>query len=117
VLGAYYLFLNNNYTVLLNYFYVTAGAVGFIVFLYNKIHQYLIIENGRISKNIFYGFNNKIDLDEIQEIKKVKGNYILKSETKKLKIKINFIEKESLEKLKMLLKELNLPLEKTFLTN
>ncbi|MFD0933546.1 hypothetical protein ACFQ0R_13150 [Psychroflexus salinarum] len=114
--GTYYLFLTD-YTELSNYFYMAAGVAGFAVFLYNKKHQYLIIENGTITKNILYGFRNKIDIDKIQQIEKVNNKYILKSDTKKIKIKLNFIEKESLDKLNNFLKELDLPSEKISLAN
>lgn len=86
-------------------------------FLYDQKHQYLIIENGRITKNILYGFKNKMDVDEIQEIKKVGGDYILKSDTKILKINIDVIDNTSLLNLMEVLKEIDLPSKKSFLTS
>ncbi|MBZ9778964.1 hypothetical protein LB452_08515 [Psychroflexus sp. CAK8W] len=56
-------------------------------------------------------------MDEIVEIEKVNDKYILKSDTKKLKIKLNFIEKESINQLNEFLKDLDLPSENTFLAS
>ncbi|MBZ9778965.1 hypothetical protein LB452_08520 [Psychroflexus sp. CAK8W] len=86
-------------------------------YLYDLKHGYLEIENGIITKNILYGFKNKMELDDIQQIEKVKGNYILKSASKTMKIKIDLIDHSSLNKLLELLKGLDLPSEKSFLAS
>jgi len=46
-------------------------------------------------------------LNEIKRIKHFAGEYILKSELKKMKINISLIEEESLSELKSELKKLN----------
>ena len=48
-----------------------------------------------------------MNLNEIKRIRHFAGEYILKSELKKMKINIDFIESESLSKLKTELKKLD----------
>jgi regulator of RNase E activity RraB len=81
------------------YAYQILGTLYQAHFLYDYKHQYLIIEKGKIQKNILHSFKNKIELNEIDEIKSIKGNYILKSETRNLSIDPSLIDKQSLIKL------------------
>jgi hypothetical protein len=94
------------------YAYSILGTLYLAHFLYDYKHQYLIIENGKIQKNILYSFKNKIELSEIDEIKSIKGNYILKSETRNLSIDPSLIDKQSLIKLLHVLRQVDLPSEK-----
>lgn len=99
--------------------FIAIGFLDILHFLYDTKHQYLIIENGVIKKNFLYGFSftNEIHIDHIKEIKRIHGDFILKSGNKTLKIEPDVIEKESLDQLIHFLKKLNLPPDKNFLTS
>ena len=75
------------------------------MYFYQKNYNYLTIENGFIKQN--WPFGKKMNLNEIKRIRHFAGEYILKSELKKMKINIDFIESESLSKLKTELKKLD----------
>ena len=75
------------------------------MYFYQKNYNYLTIENGFIKQN--WPFGKKLNLNEIKRIRHFAGEYILKSELKKMKINIDFIESESLSKLKTELKKLD----------
>ena len=76
------------------------------MYFYQKNYNYLTIENGFIKQN--WPFGKKMNLNEIKRIRHFAGEYILKSELKKMKINIDFIESESLSKLKTELKKLDI---------
>ena len=59
----------------------------------------------------------KINLNEINWIKKFAGDYTLKTEQKELKINTELIDENSLTELNRILAELNLPPEKTPFAN
>ena len=99
VLGILYLVFTDNNTFWIGYVHLVSGALFMIQNFYDSRHQYLHIENGVIQKNIFYGFSNKINLDEVYEINGTKSNYILKSEARKLSIDPSLIDEQSLIKL------------------
>jgi len=84
-------------------------------YFYNLKHQYLTIEHGSIRKNGLNGdgFRKKINLNDINWIKKYAGEYTLITERKKLKIHMDWIDTDSLNELNKILAELNLPPEKT----
>ena len=84
-------------------------------YLYDLNNQYLTIENGTIRKNALYGFRKKIELNDINSIKKFTGDYTLKTETKELKINTELIDEKSLLELNRILSELNLSPEKNAL--
>ena len=75
------------------------------IYFYQRQNKYLTLENGIIKQN--WPFGKKIKLKEITGIKHFAGEYILKSELKKMKINIGLIESESLSELKTELKKLN----------
>ena len=80
--------------------------MGFIyLYLYIKVKYYLSIENNIIKQN--YIFGKKIDLSEIKSIKHFAGEYILRTDTRKMRIDIGSIEKSSLVDLKGELKKLD----------
>ncbi len=74
------------------------------LFLREK-ESYLTIENGIISVN--QPFGKKINLTEIKRIKKLGGDYILKSDKKELTINTQIIDPNSLAELNTALKKLN----------
>lgn len=103
VLGTLWILLGASYFIFdeamswLGYGFTIVGAFNLFQFFYNLQHQYLIIKNGRIQKNMLFSFINRIEIDEIEEIKRIRGNYILKSKNANLKINPDLIKNESLE--------------------
>ena len=75
------------------------------MYFYQKNYNYLTIENRFIKQN--WPFGKKMNLNEIKGIKHFAGEYILKSELKKMKINIQLINEESLLELKTELKKLD----------
>ena len=100
-----------------DYGYLVIGFLYVGLYLYDLKNQYLTIENGTIRKNGLYGSGKRINLNEINWIKKFAGNYTLKTEQKELKINTELIDKDSLKELNEILAELNLPTEKTSFAN
>ena len=95
-----------------DYGYLVIGILYVGHYLYDLKNQYLTIENGTIRKNGLYGYWKKINLNEINWIKKFAGDYTLKTEKKELKINTELIDENSLTELNKILAELNLPSEK-----
>lgn len=60
------------------------SAIYFIMYLYQKKEKYLTIENGIIRQK--WPFGKKMNLNEIKRIRYFAGDYILKSEKRKLTI-------------------------------
>ena len=85
------------------YLYLIMGLIH--IYLHLKVKHYLSIENNIIKQN--YIFGKKINLSEIKSIKHFTGEYILRTDTRKMKIDIGSIEKSSLVSLKGELKKLN----------
>ena len=100
-----------------DYGYLVIGILYVGHYLYDLTNQYLTIENGTIRKNGLYGFGKKLNLNEINWIKKFAGDYTLKTEQRELKINTELIDKVSLTELNKILAELNLPPEKTPFAN
>jgi len=100
-----------------DYGYLVIGLLYVGHYLYDLTNQYLTIESGTIRKNGLYGFGKKINLNEINWIKKFAGDYTLKTETKELKINTELIDKNSLTDLNCILEKLNLPADKTPFAN
>jgi hypothetical protein len=95
-----------------DYGYLLAGILYLRHYLYDLNNQYLTIENGTIRKNALFGFRKKIELNDINSIKKFAGDYTLKTETKELKINTELIDEKSLAELNKILVELDLSPEK-----
>ncbi len=89
-----------------NVFFYLNLIMGLIhIYLYLKVKYYLSIENNEIKQN--YIFGKKINLSEIKSIKHFAGEYILKTNTRKMKIDISSIENNSLLELRDELKKLD----------
>jgi hypothetical protein len=88
-----------------NYGYLIIGFLYFGTYLFENNKQYLTIENGIISKNQL--FPKKINLSEINRIKKFAGDYILKTDNKELTINTQIIDPNSLAELNAELEKLN----------
>ena len=98
-----------------DYGYLLAGTLYIGQYLWDFTNQYLTVENGIIKKNTPFG--KKINLNEINWIKKFAGDYTLKTETGELKINTELIEENSLAELNSVLGKLNLPTDKTPFAN
>jgi len=85
------------------YLYMPLGLIS--LYRYIKVKYYLIIEKDVLKQN--YIFGKKIDLSEIKSIKHFAGEYILRTDTGKMKIDIGLIEKSSLAELRDELKKLD----------
>lgn len=85
------------------YLYLLMGLIH--IYLYLKVKYYLSIENNIIKQN--YIFGKKIDLSEIKSIKHFAGEYILRTDTRKMRIDIGSIDQSSLLDLKGELKKLD----------
>ena len=94
-----------------DYGYLIIGLLYIGHYLYDLTTQYLTIEKGSIRKNGLYGFGKKINLNDINWIKKFASDYILKTKTEEL------IDKNSLNELNAILEKLNLPANKTPFTS
>lgn len=77
-------------------------------FVYDSYHQYIVIKNGIVHKNMLYGFETIMVFDEITSVQNTSGYYILKTKTKSLKIDLDLVEVESLIRLKSFLDNLKL---------
>ena len=95
---------------LFNFLFLLSGLGYVFHFVYDYKHQYLIIENQTIQKNILYGGRNrKIKLEDIDLIEKSYLNYTLKTKTTQLIINADLIEDKSYKEFKTILLSLNLP--------
>jgi len=75
------------------------------LYRYIKVKYYLIIEKDVLKQN--YIFGKKMDLSEIKSIKHFAGEYILRTDKRKMRIDIGSIEKSSLAELRDELKKLD----------
>lgn len=89
----------------ISYFWMAFSVLCIINYYFQKTYQYLSIENGIIKINEPFG--KKLKLSEIQKIKKIAGDYILKTGHKELTINIQIIEPKSLILLNSELEKLN----------
>ncbi|MBZ9787636.1 hypothetical protein LB456_09225 [Psychroflexus sp. CAK57W] len=112
--GVLSLFSSKDFIFWSGFVYFILGIHHISQFFYDSKHQYLILENESIQQVRLFGAKTKIDFNEIQTIEKVDGNYILKSDTKKIKIDIDLIDNAALLKLMEVLKKADLPPEKNY---
>ncbi len=85
------------------YLYIPLGLIS--LYRYIKVKYYLTIEKNIIKQN--YIFGKKMDLSEIKSIKHFAGEYILRTDKRKMRIDIGSIEKSSLAELRGELKKLD----------
>ena len=76
------------------------------LYFYQKNYKYLSIENGTIAVEGPLG--KKMNLNEVKQIKKFAGDYILKTDKKELTINTRIIEPNALSKLDAELEKLSL---------
>ena len=85
------------------YLYMPLGLIS--LYRYIKVKYYLIIEKDVLKQN--YIFGKKMELSEIKSIKHFAGEYILRTDTRKMRIDIGSIDQSSLLDLKGELKTLD----------
>ncbi len=85
------------------YLYVPLGLIS--LYRYIKVKYYLIIEKGVLKQN--YIFGKKMDMIKIISIEHYAGEYILRTDTGKMKINISWVDQSSLIHLKGELKKLD----------
>ena len=95
----------------LDYGFLLVAMLYWISYFYEKSYQYLTIDNDWIMKNSPFG--KKINLSEVNRIKKFAGDYILKTDKKEMTINTEVIDEKSLEVLDRTLEKLDLPSDKT----
>jgi hypothetical protein len=78
------------------YLYMPLGLIS--LYRYIKVKYYLIVEKGVLKQN--YIFGKKMDLSEIKSIKHFAGEYILRSETRKMIINLSWVDQNSHSELK-----------------
>ena len=82
-------------------------SVSYVVaYSYSFFNQYGIIQDEVLKEN--HPFGKKINLNEVKSIKKIAGDYILKTDTTELTINTQIIDENSLEDLNEVLKTLSL---------
>lgn len=96
-----------------NFGFFILGISLLIKFVFNLTQHYITIEGGIIKRNGFLGYNEKILLKDIIEIKIHAGYYILFTTKSQLRIRIILIADDSLVDLKHILSELKIPVDKT----
>ena len=84
------------------YLYIPIGFI--YLYLSIKLKYYLSIKNNMIKQH--YIFGKKMDLSEIKSIKHFAGEYILKTDTRKMTINTSWVDQSSLIDLKDELKKL-----------
>lgn len=85
--------------------YLILSILYLVLYLYQKQQQYLTIDNESIKINDLFG--EKLYLKEIEQIKKIGDDYILKTNKKSLTINTYIIDPNSLIKLTTELEKLN----------
>lgn len=88
-----------------DYGWIVISVLYLTVYFYIRQNKYLTIENGFIKIN--GSFRKKLNLSDIKQIKSFAGDYILKSDSKKLTINTRIIDPNSLAELNTELEKLN----------
>jgi hypothetical protein len=96
--GLYRIVANEHINWIKSGFFVI-GILYLISALFEIITHYIVINNGTLRKYSLWAFHKDIELQNIIEIKSVKDDYILFTETTKLKIQVELIADDSLEDL------------------
>lgn len=91
---------------LFHYIQLILGSLMVASFFLERKFQYLVIENGRLTKNFF--IRKTIQLDEIKSIKTLPGRIKLATPDKKLGINTSVIDEESIKDLYRVLGSLEL---------
>jgi len=88
-----------------DYVWILISLMYLGLYFYQKRYNYLTLENGMI--NINGPFGKKLNLNDLKQIKKFAGDYILKTDQKELTINTQIIDPNSLAQLDAELKKTN----------
>ena len=88
-----------------DYGYIVISILYLVLYFYQKQNKYLTIENGILKINGSFG--KKINLNDVKQIRKFAGDYILKTGEKELTINTQIIDPNSLAELNAELEKLN----------
>ena len=88
-----------------DYGYIVISILYLVLYFYQKQNKYLTIENGILKINGSFG--KKINLNDVKQIRKFAGDYILKTGKKELTINTQIIDPNSLAELNAELEKLN----------
>ena len=88
------------------YLNLALGLLHFAVYHYYKHYGYLTISNDIIKKRDHPFFNKSIAIKDIKSIGEIHGDYVLKTETEKIRIDITVISEESKKVLENFITEL-----------
>ncbi|MGO4921536.1 hypothetical protein [Maribacter spongiicola] len=94
-----------------DYLFLLASILYFGLYFYERTNQYITITENEIKKNTLFG--KKINIAEITSIKKIAGDYILKTDKAEMIINTELIKEDSFKDLINTLSNLNLPPNKT----
>ena len=103
-------FLGNDRPNWPEYGYLVIAILYLGGYIYENRNEYLIIENGLIYKRSL--FPKRINLTDVNQIKKFGRGYILKTESEKMTINTQIIDEKSLMKLNLILGRLNMDPDK-----
>ncbi|MGB1169727.1 MAG: hypothetical protein ACPH3L_08285 [Flavobacteriaceae bacterium] len=102
LMGIFSFFLSDTNQIFF-YLFMPLGLIS--LYLYIKVKYYLTLENNEIKQN--YIFGKKIKLSEIKSIKHFAGEYILRTDTRKMTINTSWVDQSSLIDLKAELTKLD----------
>ena len=88
----------------MDYGWLIFAGIYLIVYVFQKTQKYLAIDNGFLK--IQGPFGKKINLNDVREIRKFAGDYILKTGNTQLTINTQLIDEESLTELNSILQKL-----------
>lgn len=94
-----------------DYLFLLSSILYFGLYFYERTNQYITITENEIKKNTLFG--KKINIAEITSIKKIAGDYILKTDNAEMIINTELITEESFSDLINILSNLNLSANKT----
>ncbi|WP_051209700.1 hypothetical protein [Gelidibacter mesophilus] len=86
--------------------YLILGLLHMVHYVFEKSKQYLTIDNGILTRNKLTP--KSINLNKLIQIKKIAGDYLLRTHHDELRINTAFIEKSSLIELDKMLDQINL---------
>ena len=89
----------------IDYGWFVIAGIYLMVYFYQRNQKYLVIDDGFLK--IQGPFGKKINLNEVQQIRKFAGDYILKTGETQLTINTQIIDEESLSKLNSALQQLD----------
>lgn len=102
LMGIFSFFLSDTNQIFF-YLFMPLGLIS--LYRYIKVKYYLTLENNEIKQN--YIFGKKIKLSEIKSIKHFAGEYILRTDTRKMTINTSWVDQSSLIDLKAELTKLD----------